>query len=118
MNLDCHSTSLTKAPNITQTIKTEGHNEHNARKKVQTAPWEDKNFLQKAEGALEPIPSPSTKEILVQKNETWDLDHSLTLVVDDDDYEQEIEVVEVKSFLFLFLISDMTTNLFFEALDI
>lgn len=64
------------------------------------APWEDKNFLQKAEGALEPIPSPSTKEILAQsKGEIWDPDHSLTLVVDDDDYEQEKEV-EVNYFCF------------------
>jgi hypothetical protein len=111
MTLDCHSTSLTKAPSTTQTIKTEGHNEHDARKKARTAPWEDKNFLQKAEKALEPISSPSTREILVQKkDETWDLDHSLTLVVDDDGYEQEKGVVEVKSFLFLFLIS---SNLFF-----
>lgn len=106
MKLDCHSTSLIKAPGITQAIKTEGHNESNARKIAQTALWGDKNFLQKAEGALEPIRSPSTKEIMVQKkDETWDLDHSLTLVVDDD-YEQEKEVVEVKSFLFLFPISD------------
>lgn len=66
---------------------------------------ENKNFLQRAEGAFEPICSPSTKEILVQKKDgIWDLDHSLTLVVDDDDDEQEKEVVEVKSFLFLFLI--------------
>jgi hypothetical protein len=88
-------------------VKTEGHNENNERKKVQTAPCGDKNFLQKAEGDIEPIRSPSTKELLVQKkDDTWDLDHSLTLVVDDDDYEQEKEIVEVKSFLFLFLISD------------
>jgi hypothetical protein len=98
MTLDCHSASLTKAPNTTQTIKTEGLNEHDARKKARTAPWEDKNFLQKAEKALEPISSPPPREILVQKtDETWDLDNSLTLVVDDDGYEQEKEVVEKPS---------------------
>jgi hypothetical protein len=114
MKLDCHSTSLTKAPGITQAIKTEGHNENNARKKAQTAPWGDRNFLQKAEEALESR-SPSTKKILVQKkDETWEPDHSLTLVADNDDHEQEKEVIEVKSFLFLIL----TTDFFFEALDI
>lgn len=105
MKLDCHSTNLTKAPGITQAIKTEGHNENNARKKAQTAPWGDKKILQKAEGALESR-SPSTKKILVQKDETWEPDHSLTLVANNDDHEQEKEVIEVKSFLFLFLISD------------
>ena len=105
MKLDCHSTSLTKAPGITQAIKTEGHNENNARKKAQTALWGD-IFLQKAEEALESR-SPSTKKIMVQKkDETWEPDHSLTLVADKDDHEQEKEVVEVKSFLFLFMISD------------
>jgi hypothetical protein len=105
MKFDCHSTSLTKAPSTVQAIKTEGDNENDAGKKAQKAPWEDKNFLQKADRALEPVRSPSTKEILVMKrDETWDLDHSVTLVVDDDDYEQE-KVVEVKPFVFLFLIS-------------
>lgn len=98
MKLDCQPTSLTKAPSLTWGINTEGHNENNARKKAQTAPWEDKNFLLKTEGAFALNRSPSTKEILVQKkDETWDPDHSLTLVVDDDDYEQEKEVVEVKN---------------------
>lgn len=74
-------------------VKTEGHNENTDRKKDQTVSWGDKNFFQMAS---EPIRSPSTKEILVQKkDDTWDLDQSLTLVVDDD-YEQEKEVVEVK----------------------
>lgn len=119
MTLDCQSTSSTKAQSTTQTIKTEGHNENDARKKARTAPWEDKTFLQKAEKALEPISSPPTREILVQKtDETWDLDHSLTLVVDDDGSEQEKEVVEVKSFLFLFPISDMTLTFICEALNI
>lgn len=106
MELDCHLTSLTKAPSITQAIKTEVHNESNARKKAQTASREDKkNLLPKAEGVFEPIRSPSMKEMFVQKkDETWALDQSLTLVVDDDDYEQE-KVVEVKAFLSLFLIS-------------
>ena len=114
MKLDCHSTSLTEAPSITQAIKTEGHNENNARNKAQMAPWEDMNFLQKAEGAFKPIRSPSTKEILVQKkDETWDLDHSLTLVVDDDDYEQEKEFFEVKPSCFYS--SYLTTNFFLKA---
>jgi hypothetical protein len=102
MKLNRPSTSLTKAPSITHAIKTEIHDENDEnidRKKAQTAPWGDKNLLQKAEGAFEPIRSPSKKEILIQKkDDTWDRDHSLTLVVDDDDYEQEKEVVEVMSF--------------------
>ena len=101
MKLDCPSTSLTKPPSITHAIETESHDENNEnvdRKKAQTASLGDKNPLQKAEGTFEPIRSPITKEILIQKkDDTWNLDHSLTLVVDDDDYEQEKEVVEVKS---------------------
>ena len=74
-------------------VKTEGDNQNNDRKEAQTASWGDKNFLQKAEGVSEPIRSPSAKEILVpKKDDTWDLDRSLTLVVDDTDYEQEKEV--------------------------
>lgn len=106
MKLDCHSTSLTKAISITQAIKTEDPDESNNRKKAQTALWRDKIIQQKVEGAFEPIHSPYTNEILIQKKDAWDLDHSLTLVVDDDDYVQEKEVEEVKSFLFLFLIPD------------
>jgi hypothetical protein len=101
MKPDRHSTSLTKAPIIAQ-ITTQGHNENKATKKAQTAPLKDKNLLQKAEGALDPSRLPSTK--VQKKDETWDNDHSLTLVVDDDYYEQEKENAEVK--LFLFLISD------------
>jgi len=114
MELDCHTTSLAKVPSITQT---EDHNENKARKKAQTSPWEVMNFPQKAE----PIRSPSAMEILVQKkDDTWDLDHSLTLVVDDDDYEQEKEVVEVKNFLNIpcFCSPYLTTNFFCEAPDI
>lgn len=104
---DCHSTTLTQAPIIAQTITTQGHNENNSRKKAQTVPWEDKNFQQKTDGALDlAIRLPSTKGIRVQKeDETWDHDHSLTLVVDDNDYTQDKEAVEVKS-LFPSLISD------------
>lgn len=95
MKPDRHSMSLTKVPIIAQ-ITTQGHNENKTTKKAQTAPWEDKNLLQKAEGAS---CLPSTK--VQRKDETWDNDHSLTLVVDDDYYEQEKENVEVKPFLFL-----------------
>lgn len=91
MKPDRHSTSPTKASIVTQAITTEGHNENNPRKKAQLAPWEDKNFLQKAEGTSDPIRLPSTKEILVpKKDETWNHDRSLTLVVGDD-YEREKE---------------------------
>ena len=103
---DRESTTSAKAPTFTQAIATQGHNESKARKHVQMALWEDKNFLQKAEGFLEPVRLPSTKEGVIQKDETSDHDHSITLLVDDDDYKQEKEVVEVKSFLFLFSISD------------
>lgn len=99
MKPDRHSTSLAKTPSVTQAIETQGDKENNARKKSQTVPWD---FLQKAEGVLDPIRLPSTstsKETLIQEDETSDHDQSLTLLVDDDDYKQEKEVVEVKSFL-------------------
>jgi hypothetical protein len=102
MEPDRHSTSLKKTRITTEAITTQGHNENNARRKAQTAPWEDKNFLQKAEGALDSVHLLSVKGVLVQeKDEIWNHDHSLTLVVDNDDHEQEKEVAEVKPFLFL-----------------
>jgi hypothetical protein len=97
MKPDRHPTSLTKAPIIPQ-ITTQGQNENKATEKAQAAPWKDKNLLQKAEGALDPSRLPSTK--VRKKIETWDNDHSLTLVVDDDYYEQEKENVEVNHFSF------------------
>lgn len=96
MKPDRHSTSLGRTPSVTQAIETQGDKENNARKKSQTVPWD---FLQKAEGVLDPTRLPSTSTSKETLNETSDHDQSLTLLVDDDDYKQEKEVVEVKSFL-------------------
>lgn len=93
MKLESYSTSSAKSP-----ITTQGHHEHNARKKIEMAPWEDENFLQKAEGALDSIRLPSAKEILVQKDETWDHDQTVTLLVDDEDSKEEEELVKLFPF--------------------
>ena len=50
-----------------------------------------------------------TKMMLIHKDETWDNDHSLTLLVDDDDDKGEKEAVEVNHSVANFL----TSNCFF-----
>lgn len=102
MKPDNHSTTLGRAPSIPQAVTSPSHSENNARlKKAQTAPWEEDQNLQSIQGVLDPIRLLSTKEMFIHRDETWDNDHSFTLLVDDDDHKREKESVEVKSFLLL-----------------
>ncbi|KAF8803558.1 hypothetical protein BYT27DRAFT_7214560 [Phlegmacium glaucopus] len=111
MKPDRHPTILKKPPSITQAITTtkQGNDESYARKEAQTTPREDKSLLQEAEGALDPIHLPSTKETLIQRDEISDHDYSLTLLVDGDDYKRE-EVVEPSTFVPDIVMIDLTQD--------
>ena len=97
MKPDNHSMSLGRASSIPQAIMPPSHSENNARlKEAQTAPGEEDKNVQNIQEALDPNRLLSTKDMLIHKDETWDNDHSLTLLVDD---KGEKEAIEVKPFL-------------------